>query len=175
MQIYGAPGVQLAFFYLFFYYYYFLFFFHVPSGASNLYFSHSNFFIFSPFPGHQMFIFWPVENCTSWNLRYLMLRDAGWALRHWRSCFFYWGGGGFYHLFIHITPSRECSLLTLNLPFKVILRRFEVVSWCLEWECCTFQNIDENSFKSTNTMQCIPEKRKPEIAGVFSPVKWNHL
>ena len=33
-----------------------------------------------------MFIFWPVENCTTWNLRYLMLRDAGWALRHWRSC-----------------------------------------------------------------------------------------
>ena len=34
-------------------------FFHVPSGAgaSNLYFSHSNFFIFSPFLGHQMFIF----------------------------------------------------------------------------------------------------------------------
>ena len=61
-------------------------FFHVPSGASYLYFSHSNFFIFSPFPGHQMFIFWPVENCTTWNLRYLMLRDAGWALRHWRSC-----------------------------------------------------------------------------------------
>ena len=84
------PGVQSAFFF-------FLkkkkniiiifFFFHVPSGASNLYFSHSNFFIFSPFPGHQMFIFWPVENCTTWNLRYLMLRDAGWALRHWRSCF----------------------------------------------------------------------------------------
>ena len=75
-----GPGVQLAFI-LFFY-----IFFHVPSGASYLYFSHSNFFFFSPFPGHQMFIFWPVENCTTWNLRYLMLRDAGWALRHWRSC-----------------------------------------------------------------------------------------
>ena len=82
------PGVQSAFkfvLYIYFYYYYF-FFFHVPSGSSNLYFSHSNLFIFSPFPGHQMFIFWPVENCTTWNLRYLMLRDAGWALRHWRSC-----------------------------------------------------------------------------------------
>ena len=33
------------------------FFLHVPSGASYLYFSHSNFFIFSPFPGHQMFFF----------------------------------------------------------------------------------------------------------------------
>ena len=86
------PGVQSAFFFFFFFFFYlyifffFFFFFHVPSGASNLYFSHSNFFIFSPFPGHQMFIFWPVENCTTWNLRYLMLRDAGWALRHWRSC-----------------------------------------------------------------------------------------
>ena len=93
MQIYGAPeGTRgcnrlLNFLNIFFlYYYYFLFFFYVPSGASNLYFSHSNLFIFSPFPGHQMFIFWPVENCTTWNLRYLMLRDAGWALRHWRSC-----------------------------------------------------------------------------------------
>ena len=63
MQIYGAlEGTRgcnrLFFFYFFFYYYYyFFFFFHVPSGASNLYFSHSNFFIFSPFPGHQMFIF----------------------------------------------------------------------------------------------------------------------
>ena len=83
------PGVQSALkknIYILKYYYYF-FFFHVPSGASYLYFSHSNFFIFSPFPGHQMFIFWPVENCTTWNLRYLMLRDAGWALRHWRSCY----------------------------------------------------------------------------------------
>ena len=79
------PGVQSAFKkknYIII----FFFFFHVLSRASNLYFSHSNFFIFSPFPGHQMFIFWPVENCTTWNLRYLMLRDAGWALRHWRSC-----------------------------------------------------------------------------------------
>ena len=81
------PGVQSAFFFFIYYYYYF-YFFHVPSGASNLYFSHSNFFIFSPFPGHQIFIFWPVENCSTWNLRYLMLRDAGWALRHWRSCLF---------------------------------------------------------------------------------------
>ena len=32
------------------------FFFHVPSGASNLYFSHSNFFFMS-LPGHQIFIF----------------------------------------------------------------------------------------------------------------------
>ena len=52
-----GPGGAIGFF--------FFFFFHVPSGASNLYFSHSNFFIFSPFPGRQMFIFGPVENCTT--------------------------------------------------------------------------------------------------------------
>ena len=53
-----GPGGAIGFFKKFLnYYYYFFFFFHVPSGASNLYFSHSNFFIFSPFPGHQMFIF----------------------------------------------------------------------------------------------------------------------
>ena len=39
-------------------------------------------------------------------------------------------------------PSSNHSLLTLNLPFKVILRKFEVVSRWLEWEWCTFQKID---------------------------------
>ena len=38
------PGVQSAFFFFFFIIItFFSFFFHVPSGASNLYFSHSNF------------------------------------------------------------------------------------------------------------------------------------
>ena len=27
-------------------------------------------------PGHQIFIFWPVQKCTTSNLRYLLLRDA---------------------------------------------------------------------------------------------------
>ena len=63
-----------------------------------------------------------------------------------------WGGGGggwreIYYKFMYIAPSSDWSLLTLDLPFKVILRRFKVVFWCLEWECCTFQKIDENSFK----------------------------
>ena len=53
-------------------------------------------------------------------------------------------------MFMHIAPSSDHSLLTLNLPFNVILRKFEIVSRCLEWEWCTFQKIDENSFKSTN-------------------------
>ena len=43
--------------------------------------------------------------------------------------FFVWGGGGqeFYHRFMYIAPSSDSSLLTLNLLFKVILKRFEVV------------------------------------------------
>ena len=53
-----GPGGAIGFFFIFYFFIILLFyFFHVPSGASNLYFSHSNFFIFSPFPGHQMFIF----------------------------------------------------------------------------------------------------------------------
>ena len=50
----------------------------------------------------------------------------------------------FYHRFVCIAPSSDHSLLSLNLPFKVILWRFEVVFWCLEWKCCTVQKIDEN-------------------------------
>ena len=57
-----GPGGAIGFFkFLFnlkkYYYYFFFFFFHVPSGASNLYFSHSNFFIFSPFPGIKCLFF----------------------------------------------------------------------------------------------------------------------
>ena len=36
-------------------------------------------------------------------------------------------------MYIHVAPSSDCSLLTLNLPFlKVILIRCEVTFWCLE-------------------------------------------
>ena len=42
------------------------------------------------------------------------------------------------------------------MPFKVILKRFEVVFCCLEWECCTFQKTDKNSFKSTNFIAVAP-------------------
>ena len=48
----------------------------------------------------------------------------------------------FYHRCVYIAPSSDHSLLTSNLLFTVILRKFEVVFWCLEWECCTFQKID---------------------------------
>ena len=51
------------------------------------------------------------------------------------------------HMFICIAPSSDHPLLTLNLPFIVILSRFEGIFWCLAWECCTFQKIYENSFK----------------------------
>ena len=36
----------------------------------------------------------------------------------------------FYHRFMFIAPSSDYQLLTLNQPFKVILRKFEVVFWC---------------------------------------------
>ena len=32
-----------------------------------------------------------------------------------------------YHRFMYIAPSSDHALLNLNLPFKLILRRFEVV------------------------------------------------
>ena len=70
------PGVQSAI--IFFFFSFIFFFFHVPSGASNLYFSHSNFFFLS-LPGHQIFIFWPVD-CTTWNLRYLMMPDERYVI-----------------------------------------------------------------------------------------------
>ena len=59
----------------------------------------------------------------------------------------------FYHRFmnIHLPPSSVEPLPHINLPWnKWIVRRFEVVFWCLEWECCTFRKIYENSIKSTN-------------------------
>ena len=57
-----------------------------------------------------------------------------------------------YHRVMYIAPSSGHTVLNLNLPFKVVLRRFEVVFWYLEWECCTFWKINGNSFKSTNTI-----------------------
>ena len=57
----------------------------------------------------------------------------------------------FHHRFMHIYPSSGHSFVNLNVPFKLILRTFDVAFWYLEWECCTFQKIDENWFKSTNT------------------------
>ena len=58
----------------------------------------------------------------------------------------------FYHRFMHITPSSVRSLVNLNVPFKLILKRFEIIFWCLEREWCTFEKIDGNSLKSTNSV-----------------------
>ena len=58
----------------------------------------------------------------------------------------------FYHRVMYIAPSNGHISLNYNIPFKLVLRRFEVVFWCLEWERCTFKKTDENSFKSTNTI-----------------------
>ena len=58
----------------------------------------------------------------------------------------------FYHRVMYIAPSSGHISLNCNMPLKLILRRFEVVFSCLEWECCTFWKIDGNSFKSTNTI-----------------------
>ena len=56
-----------------------------------------------------------------------------------------------YHRFMYIVLSSDHQLLILNVPFKMILKKIEVVFWCLEWELCKFRKTDENSFKSTNT------------------------
>ena len=81
--------------------------------------------------------------------------------------------GDLCHIFMYIAPSNDRSLLTLALPFKVIQRRFGVVFWCLEWECCTFQTSVENRFKFTKTMAlkvlgksvglCITTKKKDQL------------
>ena len=69
----------------------------------------------------------------------------------------------FYHRFMYIAPSTDHSLIILNLPFQVILSKFEVVFWCLEWEWYTFQKIYENSFESINTV----EPRYNEVLGTM--------
>ena len=51
-----------------------------------------------------------------------------------------------------IRPSSGHILWNLYLSFKLILRRFEVVFWCLEWECCPFWKTDWNSSKSTKAI-----------------------
>ena len=95
------------------------------------------------------------------------------------------GGGGcpweFYHRFMYISPSSDHSLLIFILSFKVIVSRvFEVVLWCLEWECSTFQKTDENSFKSTNTTLwlilalyiCMKNCRSMSMLDGYDSVRW---
>ena len=65
----------------------------------------------------------------------------------------YWRGFQWFHDWnIHIPPSSDHLLLTTKLPFKVILRKFEVVFWWLDWEWVHFLiKTHENLVKSTNT------------------------
>ena len=49
------------------------------------------------------------------------------------------------HMYMYITPSSGHISLNFNMTFKFIIRRAEVVFWCLEWECYTFWKIDGNS------------------------------
>ena len=43
---------------------------------------------------------------------------------------------------MYIAPSSGHISLNCNMPFKLILRRCEVVFWCLEWEYCTFSKTE---------------------------------
>ena len=54
----------------------------------------------------------------------------------------------FYHRFMYKAPSCDHLLLT-----KVILRKFEVVCWCLEWEKCTLKR-DSMKINSKPPIQC---------------------
>ena len=47
----------------------------------------------------------------------------------------------FYHRVMYTAPSSGHISLNCTMPFKLILRRFEVTFWCLEWECCTFERL----------------------------------
>ena len=58
----------------------------------------------------------------------------------------------FSHRVMYIAPSSGYISSNVKMPFKLILGRFEVVFWCLQWECCTFWRIDGNSFKFTKTI-----------------------
>ena len=58
----------------------------------------------------------------------------------------------FYHRVMYIAPSSGHISFNFNLHFKLILRWWEVVFWCLEWGYCTFWKIDGNSSQSTNTI-----------------------
>ena len=72
----------------------------------------------------------------------------------------------FYNRFRYMAPSSDHPLLTLKLPFKVILRRFQAVFWCLELERCAFQKTDENSFKSANYEVELYCRNKGRLLGI---------
>ena len=102
--------------------------------------------------GHQVVVLWIQKPCELFCLK---VKPS----IFWEICkdLLFWGGPSriLYDRLMYIAPSNDHSLLTLNLPFKVILRRrfwhcFLYTVWSENY-CCTFPKIDENSFKSTNT------------------------
>ena len=83
---------------------------------------------------------------------WIVLSETIHILRKLKNITFWGCPRNFYHRFMYIPPSSGEPLPHINLPLNGFVRRFEVVFWCLEWECCTFWKIYENSFKSTNTV-----------------------
>ena len=85
----------------------------------------------------------------------------------------------FPYRFMYIAPSNGGhSLLNLNLPFVLILRRFEVVFWCLDWECCTFKRsyrkfiqISDIILHTITALNCDSGTRYDEI--YISKIKWH--
>ena len=76
-------------------------------------------------------------NCFVWNHQFFEIfaknnHTSGCPIEFYHNRFMY-----------KVAPSNDRSLLTLILPFWGGLRLFSDV--CMEWECCTFQKIDENS------------------------------
>ena len=60
----------------------------------------------------------------------------------------------FIYMYMHVAPFSDCSLLNLSVPFKVIQRGLRLFSdvWS-ENHAALFKKIDENLFKSTNTIK----------------------
>ena len=73
--------------------------------------------------------------------RWIVLSETIHILRKLKNIKFLGCSRKFYHRFMYIPPSSGEPLPSVNLPFKWIVRRFEVVFWCLEWECCTFERL----------------------------------
>ena len=101
--------------------------------------------------------------CFVWNFEYLRKLHRTNILRMPRK---------FYHRFMYIAPSSVlCIEWTLICLFKLILRRFEVVFWCLEWECCRLlKDFVGNSFKSTHTIALKKKIHSWNVGFLF----WKH-
>ena len=65
-----------------------------------------------------------IVNCC---VRYHQYFEKFFFFFFWGVSLGLWGPPRIYHRFMYKAHTGDHSLLTLNLPFKVILRRFEVV------------------------------------------------